>query len=274
LTTDFFSQLEAVAPQVVELFPEGAVLYATDREKFLWVQQSSSFTVPFARKGERFKEGGGAHRVVQTGKPVTIELDESFYGIPIKVLNYPVFDEQGQVTGTFGTAINRATVFKLRAMADNLARGLSEVASAAEQTAAAANSINENEASLHRNIMEIRQLSGEINEVLNFIKNIADQTKMLGLNAAIEAARAGDAGRGFGVVAEEIRKLSDESKGTADKIRALVKQIEQKIIETTRNSEGTLRASEEQAAATQEMTAGVEEMTSLAEELDRLSKEI
>jgi methyl-accepting chemotaxis protein len=55
---------------------------------------------------------------------------------------------------------------------------------------------------------------------------MADETQMSGLNAAIEAARAGDAGRGFGVVAEEIRKLSDQSKQTAEQIRQLTKTIE------------------------------------------------
>lgn len=57
-------------------------------------------------------------------------------------------------------------------------------------------------------------------------ENMADETQMSGLNAAIEAARAGDAGRDFGVVAEEIRKLSDQSKQTAEQIRQLTKTIE------------------------------------------------
>ena len=90
---------------------------------------------------------------------------------------------------------------------------------------------------------------------------------MLGLNAAIEAARAGESGRGFGVVAQEIRKLSDESKQTADSIRNLVGQIENKIVETTANSDATLKASESRQQQPSSITAAIEEMTSLAEEL-------
>jgi methyl-accepting chemotaxis protein len=82
---------------------------------------------------------------------------------------------------------------------------------------------------------------------LELIKNIADQTKMLGLNAAIEAARAGDAGRGFGVVAEEIRKLSDESRQTVNQIRDFSEQIREKVAGAQKLSQITLKASEEQA---------------------------
>jgi len=71
-----------------------------------------------------------------------------------------------------------------------------------------------------------------INSVMEFIKEIADETKMLGLNAAIEAARVGEAGRGFGVVAEEIRKLSQESKKTVVQIKELTQGIEKSMAET------------------------------------------
>ena len=72
---------------------------------------------------------------------------------------------------------------------------------------------------------------------------------MLGLNAAIEAARAGEHGRGFGVVAEEIRKLSDQSKETAERIRKLTQEIADKIDIISHASEGSLKQGQEQAAA-------------------------
>lgn len=76
--------------------------------------------------------------------------------------------------------------------------------------AASASQIHANEQELNIEIKDVISLSEEINEISSFIKEIADETKMLGLNAAIEAARAGDAGRCFGVVAYEIRKLSEQ----------------------------------------------------------------
>ncbi|MGI6035004.1 MAG: methyl-accepting chemotaxis protein [Limnochordia bacterium] len=66
----------------------------------------------------------------------------------------------------------------------------------------------------------------ETGEILDFIGNIADQTKLLGLNAAIEAARAGEHGRGFSVVADSIRSLAEEAIGSARRIARILRDIE------------------------------------------------
>ncbi len=81
-------------------------------------------------------------------------------------------------------------------------------------------------------INALKQSSMAIGKIIDAINEIADQTNLLSLNASIEAARAGEAGRGFSVVADEIRKLADQSVSSVNEIRAIVDDINVKTNDT------------------------------------------
>jgi CRP-like cAMP-binding protein len=142
---------------------------------------------------------------------------------------------------------------------------------AIKDIALAAGEIEGNGKELARHIKEIEAISQEMGKSLNFIRQVAMQTKIFGLNASIEAARSGEHGRGMRVIAGEIRKLSELSQENAEAIFRLTDKISSKMDEVTSSSENTAAKSQAQTGAIGNMVTSVEEVNGLAKRLVQIA---
>jgi methyl-accepting chemotaxis protein len=163
-------------------------------------------------------------------------------------------------------------------------QGNIKVSSAIEQMEAISNSVAHS-ASL---IETLKGHSTEISNILNLIQEISAQTNLLSLNAGIEAARAGEEGKGFAIVATEIRKLSERSKLAAENIRAIVEKITHDTDQAVHSmnsvgeevKEGISLVGETGVAfktilkAVQDVTSQIAEVSATSEEMSAATEEI
>jgi methyl-accepting chemotaxis protein len=138
-----------------------------------------------------------------------------------------------------------ATTEELQATAASIADNAKAGSAAVDQTGDTMREMQEQVDAISERSVALGERSQKIGEVLALINDIAEQTNLLALNAAIEAARAGDAGRGFTVVAGEVRKLAERSIESTDEIREIITAVQDETNATIMATEqGTKQARE------------------------------
>jgi len=131
--------------------------------------------------------------------------------------------------------------------ADQARQRATDGAAVVDTSVAAIGKVSDLSAALTANLSELGRQAESIGQVMTVISDIADQTNLLALNAAIEAARAGEAGRGFAVVADEVRKLAEKTMTATKEVGSVIKAIQEGTFDNIRNME---QASEAVATAT------------------------
>lgn len=264
-------KLKFVVPLMREMMQVDIAVGLFDTEKCLAYQPAKSFDQK-AKPGDTVKPGSGTYQAITEKKRIVKKIDANVYGVPYVVVALPIKNELGEIIGVMAVSQSVEQQEALTALAGSLSDAVSSLAGTSEEISAQTEEIAANLRQMTQTAVAAQKRVAEMDQVLGLIKTIAGQTNLLGLNAAIEAARVGEQGRGFGVVAEEIRKLAHMSTDSIKKIDSMVRSIQADSEETHSHVAHVDEVINQVASAITQVTEAVQHASETAQKLDQMAR--
>ncbi|WMJ79597.1 methyl-accepting chemotaxis protein [Clostridium sp. MB40-C1] len=259
-------------PYLQYYFEDEIAFTISNTEYFLKVVDGETIKLG-AKDGDILPVNCAAYECLKAKKPISIIVPKEVFGISIKAIGVPV-KENSQIVGTIVIAKSLRRKNEVSALTENLSASLEQISASLNEINKGVQEVSVANDCIQKNVKKTYDEAQNTDEVLSFIENIAKQTNLLGLNAAIESSRAGEFGKGFSVVANEIRKLSVSSSQSIKQINEVLKNIQDSVTDISEKINNSNNVFEEQVASIQEITGVIENLNQSAVILKRMSAEL
>lgn len=224
----------SIAPCLQNFFKEDILISVSDTEKYTYIFGNEKFNLD-VKPGDKITNSGSDYTAMKTKRIATERISKEIFGKEVESTSIPVIDDNGIIAGSAAIVKDLSKSFKISNLSQSLSDALNKISQSTNSLSMDVQAIAKTNDEIKNSIEDTKNQSSETDEILAFVKNISNQTNLLGLNASIEAARAGEYGKGFNVVAHEIRKLSSSSSDSLKEIDQILKKIQYSISDISKN---------------------------------------
>ncbi|WBX78607.1 methyl-accepting chemotaxis protein [Virgibacillus salarius] len=261
-----------VGPFLQSLINDDITIGIYDTEKLVINFPAETFSLN-VNPDDPLVEGDIVTNAILENKNQAAIVPAELFGVNLIARAIPLHDEEGNVIGGVGVGLSVEKANQLSEVATNLSAVFDDVTNTIQDMAESITGLASNMSFISEKATEVTNRVDTIEKVSNVVKGIADQSNLLGLNAAIESARAGEHGRGFSVVADEIRNMAANSKDQVTEIHTITDNIKEVISNLDTYIQDANLESDSQSAAIEELTATMQEINGNIHTLAQLAKE-
>lgn len=269
---NFLDSMGVMAEYIHLALKKEAVVVIVDKEneKVLKYLPGENLEIGY-KVGDRVKPDDKNLHTALRGQNSDIYLDASVYGMPINAYAFPI-RENGQVIGALGFGKPLDKEKQLEEYIESVRNIVVTLQSKNHVMAAHSEELAATSTEIRQQSERALEDSARTNDITKLIKDISRQTNLLGLNASIEAARAGQYGAGFNIVAQEVRKLSQQTDESTVKIESSLGSVQHNLKALLENMNQISVASNEEAKLAQEISAVIEDLDAVSTQLEQFMK--
>lgn len=264
-----------IAPVIKETLGPSTAMAVIDTKNFVYFAPSDSLPLSIKVGDPAVIPQHEIYLRAIKGEKIKDITPPEVFGFPVVTNVIPIRDfETNEIVGLFSFSRMLDHEAKMDNELEQLNEIISNIHNNIQRLAAQSEELTATSTHISAQANASFEQSKQIGDVVKLIEGISNQTNLLGLNAAIEAARSGEYGKGFGVVADEIRKLSQHTKEAVGTISQSLNTIRENLHKLNEGIQEVSAATEEQSMVTVEFVNEIEKLENTSKEIVTYMKNI